>query len=418
MQIVRQLKNNTGVVLPGVLICLGLLMRDAFNFEINKYVFLVLAAYPILCQNTNRVLIFISFLIPLYFGLPGNYISILILVRLIWDSVKNDRKINTGGLLLSLILSGYMFLTVLFKGHTDAYSLMGSIDFFILFLFVSLIISGRNEGSIIWGYAVGTVVLGAIMMTATLRHFTILDLMQNATRLGQHGVLQKHVESQMLTTIDPNFYGMYVIALVSSAYLMIKNKLYNSHKTSLIFLMVTSVILCLFGLSRTFLIILCLWGLITVVNNGSFKGLFSVVLLFIIIAFSIVNFFPELIDGFDRRMHDSTMEGGNGRVQLIVKHYSTWEKSVDAFLFGIGLYENNVHCGPLRYLFGIGIIGFLILTIWMFKIINIVKRGCRRLSYSKYIPLILTIIVFSTIPAAGSINAIFPLIISIIAIRL
>jgi len=80
MQIVRQLKNNTGVVLPGVLICLGLLMRDAFNFEINKYVFLVLAAYPILCQNTNRVLIFISFLIPLYFGLPGNYISILILV--------------------------------------------------------------------------------------------------------------------------------------------------------------------------------------------------------------------------------------------------------------------------------------------------------------------------------------------------
>lgn len=417
MQVARQFKNNWGILIPGILICAGLVLRDAFDYEINKFIFLILAGYPILCQNTRKALPFISFLFPLYFGMPGNYISILIFARLSWECLKNTKRINIGGLITSVILTVYMLFTVLFKDHSDVYSLMGSLDYIILFLFTSLAITYRDEDEIILGYAVGTTALGAIMLTTTLQHFTFMDLMGSTTRLGQHGILQEQVETEMLTSIDPNFYGMFVIALVSSAYLLLKRRS-SINKEVLITLTIGSTILCLCGLSRTFLIILCLWGIMISVSRRSFKDVFYIICVFIIIAISVTLFFPDMFDAFNERLNDSTMKDGNGRIQLIEVHFAKWEESLETLLFGLGLYENNVHCGPLRYLFGIGIIGFMILTVWFYKLFATVKGGCRHISFSQYIPFIVTFIVFSTIPAAGSLNAIFPLIISITAIRL
>lgn len=417
MQVVRQLKKNWSILVPGILICAGLLLRDAFDYEINKYIFLILAAYPILCLNIGKALSFISFLIPLYFGLPGNYISILILARFTWEFLKSKHGINAEGIIISIILSLYLLISVLFHDNYNVYNLMGSLDYIILFLFVCLTVKYHDEGGIIFGYAIGTTALGAIMMTATLQHFTFLELMGSATRLGQFGVLQDQVESTMLTTVDPNFYGMFVIALVSSSYLLLKNKCFIN-KTPLIALSITSVILCLCGLSRTFLLILFLWGVLTAISRGSIKGVISIICIFAIVVFSVMWFFPDMVDAFDNRMNDSTMSGGNGRIRLIEEHFSKWEDSLETLLFGLGLYENNVHCGPLRYLFGIGITGFIILSIWLCTIFTVAKRRCRHISLSQYVPFVLTFIVFSTIPAAGSLNAIFPLIISITAIRL
>lgn len=416
MQVVRLIKNYWGILIPGVLICTGLLLRDSFDYQINKYIFLIIAAYPILCQNTSKALIFISFLIPLYFGLPGNYISILILMRFIRECLKSTQRINLGGVMISITVSVYILFTVLFQDNYDVYNLMGALDYIILFFFVSLVVNYHVENEIIFGYALGTTALGTIMMTTTLQHFTFLDLMGNTTRLGQFGVLQEQVETKMLTSIDPNFYGMFVIALVSSAYLLLKSSRF-SNKTTLIILTIASVILCLCGLSRTFLLILCLWGVSTAISRGSVKGVISIISIFAIVVFSVMWFFPDVVQAFDSRMNDADMAGGNGRIRLIKVHFAKWEDSWETILLGLGLYENNVHCGPLRYLFGIGIIGFLILTVWFYKIFATVKGGCRNIPLSKYIPFILTFIVFSTIPAAGSLNAIFPLIISITAIR-
>lgn len=416
MQVARQFKNNWGILIPGILICTGLLLRDAFDYDISKFIFLILAAYPILCQNIRKALSFISFLIPLYFGLPGNYISILILARFIWESINSTKRTNLGGLIISITLSVYILFTVLFQDDYDVYNLMGSLDYIILFLFVTIAVNYHNENGIILGYAIGTTALGAIMMTTTLQHFTFLDLMGSTARLGQFGVLQEQVETKMLTSIDPNFYGMFVIALVSSAYLLLKNKRF-SNKTTLIILTIASVILCLCGLSRTFLLVLCLWGVLTAISRGSVKGVISIISIFAIVVFSVMCFFPDMVDAFDSRMNDSTMSGGNGRIQLIEEHFAKWGDSEETLSFGLGLYENNVHCGPLRYLFGIGVIGFMILIIWFCEIFATVKQGCKRITCSKYIPFALTFIVFSTIPAAGSLNAIFPLIISITAIR-
>lgn len=417
MQVARKFKNNWGILIPGILICSGLLLRDAFDYEINKYIFLILAAYPILCQNIRKALSFISFLIPLYFGLPGNYISILILARFIWECINSSKRINLGGVMISITLSVYILFTVLFQDDYDVYNLMGALDYIILSLFVTIAVNYHDENGIVFGYAFGIMALGAIMMTTTLQHFTFLDLMGSTARLGQFGVLQEQVESKMLTSIDPNFYGMFVIALVSSAYLLLKNKRFPN-KTTLIILTIASVILCLCGLSRTFLLILCLWGVLITISKGSVKGVISIISIFAIVVFSVIWFFPDLVDAFDSRMNDADMAGGNGRIRLIEVHFAKWEDSWETLLFGLGLYENNVHCGPLRYLFGIGIIGFMILIVWFYKIFATVKGGCTHIPFSKYIPFILTFIVFSTIPAAGSLNAIYPLVISVLALRL
>ena len=420
MQIARQFKDNWSTLIPGILISIGLLLRDAYGYEINKYIFLTLAAWPIVCAGTGKVLPFISFLIPLYFGLPGNYISVLILGRLFIECTKKSQYINQDGIIISIILSCYIFFNTLFRDHEDPYSLMGSLDYIILFLFASLVINHNEERNVNYGYAWGTAILGALMLTTTLQHFALAELMggTGTARLGQRVLLQDEFDSKMLTSIDPNFYGMYVIALLSSAYLILSNRKYHVNRTILLFLTIASIVICLFGISRTFLIVLFAWGIMTAISRRSFKGLFAILSIFAVFVTLVTWFFPEMVDAFNERMTDSTMEGGNGRVELIEEFFAEWEKSAENTWFGLGLQENNVHCGPLRYLFGIGLLGFGLITAWFFKLFNVVKQRAAHVGYTRYVPFFLTFIVFSTLPAAGSLNAIYPLILSILAIRL
>ncbi len=76
-----------------------LMMRDSFGHAINKYLLLLICAVPTLTFNVSNLCVFYAFLFPLYIGLPGNYITLVLFIRFGFELLK----ISSGLICLSLL---------------------------------------------------------------------------------------------------------------------------------------------------------------------------------------------------------------------------------------------------------------------------------------------------------------------------
>ena len=68
------------------------------------------------------------------------------------------------------------------------------------------------------------------------------------------------------------------------------------------------------------------------------------------------------------------------------------------------------------YLFGLGIVGTIPLFSWFAYQWSRCAKCCRKVGFQKIVPLFLTLIGYSSIPAAGAINYTLPVMISMIAL--
>lgn len=404
------------VMVMGVLIITGLFARDMFGIGLNKYLFLVIAIIPILFADTEEFVAFVCFLVPLYVGLPGNYISMFLLVRLLYEACARKMRIRKTGFILTVLVTTYIFLQDFFTGYTEIYNLMAALDFIVLALLMKEIREYDVGTEAIVAYSIGNFILGIVMLSATLSYYSLEDLMNPATRLGYTGMLTGASGASMATSIDPNFYAMNTLASISTMCLIfgnIKNK-----KTKIISLISVfgSTICCLIGLSRTFIILLAVWGILWLLNQGDIKKIFMVLFATVILVFSFFHFMPTVVEGFLSRFEGSDIVGGNGRINLIILYFIPWFKTVKSILFGIGLFNCHTHCAPLMYLFGLGILGALPLLLWVIYQWTQCKIYCLKVSLKMRIPFLITLIGFSTIPAAGAINYTFPLLISMLVL--
>lgn len=413
--------NNTDkwkIYGTGILIIIGLFARDMYGVGINKYLFLLLAMIPIFFAEIKNVAVFSCFLIPLYVGLPGNLISVCLLIRLIFTLVKYRIPIDKTGFLLTFLVTTYIGLQNIFTGYTGTYHFMAAFDFITLSLLMMVLREYGGGKDAIIAYAFGNFIVGIVMLTSTLSYYSITDLMNPATRLGYTGMLISNTGANMATSIDPNFYAMNTIACVSTVGLLFRQ--IQSFKTRLLIgiSVLGSVICCLIGLSRTFIILLIVWGILWLVCQRDVKKIISTLLIGCILFFSFLYFMPTIAEGLSMRFETSDMVGGNGRINLIVQYFTLWFEKKVSILFGIGLFNCHTHCTPLMYVFGIGIIGSLILLGWFVYQWIRCKEYCEGIMLKKCIPLLVTLVGYSTIPAAGAINYTFPILISILVITI
>lgn len=404
------------VIAMGVLIIAGLFARDMFGIGLNKYLLLVIAIIPILFADAEEFAVFVCFLVPLYVGLPGNYISMFLLVRLLYEACTRKMRIGKNGFILTLLVTTYIFLQDFFTGYTEIFNLMASLDFIVLALLMKEIREYKVSTEAIVAYSIGNFILGIVMLSATLSYFSLEDLMNPATRLGYTGMLTENSGASMATSIDPNFYAMNTLASISTMCLIFCN--IKSKKTKIISLISVfgSTICCLIGLSRTFIILLAVWGILWLLNQGDIKKILMVLLAIVILIFSFFHFMPTVADSLLSRFEGSDIVGGNGRINLIILYFIPWFKTVKSILFGIGLFNCHTHCAPLMYLFGLGILGAFPLLLWFIYQWTQCKRYCLKVSFKMRIPFLITLIGFSTIPAAGAINYTFPLLISMLVL--
>ncbi|MBQ9937565.1 MAG: hypothetical protein IJO86_04455 [Oscillospiraceae bacterium] len=418
--LVKNKKTAAAVVfIAGLIICVGIFVRDSFGIDINKFLFLAVAAVPILILPIGDVAVFAALLIPLYVGLPGNYITLVFLVRFILSAFLGSIKVTFGAFISSFAVTVYFLIHNLYFGKTTAYHLAGTFDFFLLMLIISAVIQYEKTREVVFAYSIGVSVTSVTMLTSTLRFFSFAELMNNASRLGYTGMLHESSDALMISTIDPNFNAMNVIAMVAAGYLLITStKMTLKAKIALISIMAASLVVCAIGLSRTFAIVVVVWAVLVFLSENNFKRTLVFVLLGGLAFSGFVKLLPDVYESILSRFDDIDVVGANGRFKWIMYNLDNWKDNFGTVMFGEGIYNVNTHCTPILYLIGLGIIGFIILFIWcIINTINVAKAG-EKLTLSRWIPLIVTFIAFSTIPSAGAVNWTFPMVVALLSLSI
>ena len=351
-----------------VTVFVGLLLRDSYGVDINKYVFLLICSIPILFFDVKYTCLFLSFIFPLYVGLPGNLISIFILIR-------------------------FLFIAVHDKVSLDA-------NIFVLIVF----------------YAIGVFSTVFIMLMTTLNSYTLLDLLNNSTRLGITGLLKDETVSSMVVTIDPNFLGMNAIAAVAAGSVIAGKNKNRKIKICIIALLVAIAVLSMLGLSRAYFLSLILWVVMYLFSQKNAKRACAFLLAVIILYIAFKCFMPDFYDALMERFAGDDIVTGNGRIKLITMYADMWFENIGTFLFGIGLYNCHTHCAPLLYLFGLGILGFAVLVLLELNYIFKVRAG-HKVRFKYWIPFFLTLLMSATIPAAGALSYIYPVFLSILTLN-
>ncbi len=399
-----------------VTVFVGLLLRDSYGVDINKYVFLLICSIPILFFDVKYTCLFLSFIFPLYVGLPGNLISIFILIRFLFIAVHDKVSLDANIFVLTVLLSGYILIQNFITGQTSVYCIMGAVDFIILMFFFRYALKEKCVDTVIVFYAIGVFSTVFIMLMTTLNSYTLLDLLNNSTRLGITGLLKDETVSSMVVTIDPNFLGMNAIAAVAAGSVIAGKNKNRKIKICIIALLVAIAVLSMLGLSRAYFLSLILWVVMYLFSQKNAKRACAFLLAVIILYIAFKCFMPDFYDALMERFAGDDIVTGNGRIKLITMYADMWFENIGTFLFGIGLYNCHTHCAPLLYLFGLGILGFAVLVLLELNYIFKVRAG-HKVRFKYWIPFFLTLLMSATIPAAGALSYIYPVFLSILTLN-
>ena len=95
-----------------------LLLRDLGGVSVNKYLYLALVAIATFLLPIEKVVYLISFLMPLYVGMPGNYMTIVFLVRFL-PEIKS-LKVNARNWVFCILAGGYALVQALYFQKMDS----------------------------------------------------------------------------------------------------------------------------------------------------------------------------------------------------------------------------------------------------------------------------------------------------------
>lgn len=399
------------VYLLAALISFLLLLRDTFGIGVNKYIFVAIALVAVMVFDMNKSLCLLFFMLPLYVGMPGNYITIIFLIKFLFQ--LRYIKFKMGMFISTFVACIFVFVQNIMQSFTTVAhmsTITGIIIVFLLFSYTEDV--DKNE--MIYMYVIGVAVMGLIMLVSTLQVYDFEELLTSFSRLGTSSL--KFSSSAMAISVDPNYYGLFTISAISLGYKLLFNKLTKSHRIITLVSIISALTVALIGLSRAFVLVLIIWAMFAVFSLGKPHRVFMGILTFAIIAVLILLIFPEVTNAISERFYDKDMSDGNGRISLIQEFWDIWLSSFANILLGVGMYVCNVHCMPLQFVFGGGIVLTSLILIFFYYVINI-SKGNRKLRFSDYLPIILTFVMTCTVPIATSLTFMFPFIITIYSLK-
>ena len=395
-------KRNYLYIIGAIVFFVLLLLRDAYSVEVNKYVFLAIVCVCAVLLRTKDIIYLFCFLFPLYVGLPGNYMTIVLIIRLLFEI----NRFKLSSLILSVLVAVYIFVQNIVTRYTGTVPMM-----FVVGIILILLLFTYKENlepiPMIVMYSAGVAALGIIMLVSTLNVYELSDLMETSFRLGSSNV--DYVSKEIMNvSIDPNFYGTFAIASISTAFPVIfKYSSKSFVKLCLAVFVGIQIVVALIGLSRAFIIIFAVWAVLYLLLQKNIKRSLLILVVIALIITLLINFMPTVIETVFARFEDSDMATGNGRITLARKFLVEWSGGIMSFIFGVGLYKCNVHCTPLQFLFGGGLVTFslAVALFFSYKPSKMIGR-----SLSDFLPFIVTFVMMCTVPAAGILNFMFPLV--------
>lgn len=396
-----------GLIVFIVLTVFLLYARDVNGVAVNKYLFLIITAVAAFALPIEDVMCLIAFVMPLYVGLPGNYMTLIFLLRFLVDYKK--LRMKTTAVMFCVLAGSYAFAQAFITNHTAIAELV----FFpgmLLILFIFSLDVPVKKGELILSYATGVAVLGLIMLIHTLQICDFSDLLTSDNRLGP---ALEVLDKDMMLNVDPNFYGLFAIAAISCGIGFLNQRSYDRYeqmiKLLLIFILAACFAIALIGLSRTFIVVVIVWGLLYLLSVQKISPFF-ITLFVLIVAFALTaHFMPDVLTALGDRFSDSTMETGNGRTEAVSKFFELWGATPLTMFFGVGIFDCNVHCMPLQILFGGGIVFFIEFICYMFTLSQRDPLKKESNVLQRNLPLIVTIFMSCSVPSLTLLNMMYPI---------
>lgn len=392
-----------------VIACL-LLARDACGISINKYIFLLILTPALLIFNEKYLLILWMFLMPLFVGLPGNYITIIVLLRFLIQVIHGGKlKIYKYPFIFTVLLAMFIFTQNIAHKYIGAYYMIFIAELFVVYFFITMDCKSYFS-EIMLSYSFGIAMTGIIMLVATLQTYSFSDLLSAATRLGLAGQT-----TEMTVIIDPNYYGLFAITALSCNWQMITRKKYSkSQKNIALIFSGISMVVALIGMSRAFILCFAIWILLTLLFEKKLSLKIKVIITGIVCIGIAYYFLPNTVQAIMKRFTGKDMQTANGRTVVFDRIEILWGSSIITMLFGIGLFDCNVHFMQMQYFFGLGIVGTMLMLLLVFSYWNWMKRKCKRYSLVDLVPIFIIQFSSSSVPTAQSLTFMMPVVISLI----
>ncbi len=392
-------KTNRRILIAGiVMFCLFVIIRDIMHIGYSKYILVALAGAVAVFLNYSNLISFISFLIPLSCGIPGNYIFMILAILY----VLKTPTLSKYHLIFSSIFIGQEILFGLLFSGSDIVELIAyCIKVFLTFGIIFDQKDNRCNEHLI-AFVLGATFLLVMVFSITTQLVEFEYIISGEFRLGETKV--PGMRTIQFGT-NANTIGFY--SLLSISVCLILMKLTKGLKWLYIPSIALNLFIGLLTVSRSYIVFLALVVVLFLFSgfNPSGKSFFTLILALVLVAF-FVGYLAEnttIFEGYETRFKDSTTQSGGGRTD-IMKNYFDWQSSNSLYLlFGVGALNHvklsgfgSPHNGFQQVMVSYGLFGFVIMISALIMAMTLFTSD-KKIPKVAYIPFISTILFLQTV---------------------
>ena len=389
-----------------VLISFLLIVRDIAGFGFNKYIFLAVCVLFMAVVDLQSLCCMIAFLIPLFNGLPGTYIRLVIAFFIIF---KSNGKIKKTILCLIAFYGVLEYIASIWYPYSNIIEITSYLStLFILFYIIS--IAEKLDCDKCLGYFVlGTAVFCFVILVRGIlsSHGNWLDMLSAVQlRFGEAEEEGIHLSA------NANALAYYCIAGCFSAFtIFITRPKYRKHRYLYLLLSVFIGCVGFFSLSRSYVILFIAIAFIYFLSRISdLRKLLGTILITALVVFAVYfillhnSIAGSLLSGLMIRFNRSDFATGNGRTLLFYQYMDVFFSKIRYMLIGTGVTRYKEVAGinqSIHNMFQQLLVcyGFFGCTIFLVTLIRpvwlIIKRN--HISFVYFLPLIAVLTFSQTI---------------------
>ena len=419
-----KLKLSGKLLLVGFVAMLSVILiaRDVFSIAVSKFILLgICAAFLFVADDTIRISM-ISFLLPLMCGIPSTYVLFCIMGLLL---LRNRLSITT-------VLYFSIFILLEFLGLAFGSTMLNSeVVKQILFVCIFFALLFTTE-KVNYLQCMSLYFVGAILVCGVIVAYSLMRAPSDWLSLFSKGwyrfgdVALEDVQGMTLRLNSNSLAYFSLTGLFQGIILLTKEKGLKRWfvLSGTGFLAVAGIL----SVSRSWILVMlgCL-GLFLISHLTNPKRILlisSVLVVFVGIGYFVAKTYPELLQGIITRMTHSSMEGGNGRVELMTEYADLLFGDLRMLLFGSGAtyyrtaygMTTSIHNGTLQIFLAYGIVGG---SIFILGMVFSLRKGYAtgRSSLIFWLPLIATVVFAQTIQFLNPCYLMLPYIIAVYAVR-
>lgn len=404
-----------------VLLSVVLYVGNIFAFNTSDIANVIcILIFPFM--SVSGLLTVVAFLIPLNSGITVLYIYGYAIALLL----LKKGTVNLRVLIPTLLIALWEIVMSFFLPKVDFMSFAIYIcTVFLLFYLMNT--EDADYKQCCYAYIAGTMVLLLVIMTTAIQNTSWEKVLSGQVRIGTYEGQETLEGAVAVLSENANSLAYYALTAILLAFSLIKSEK-SFGRLLLIVSILFGTLVGIFTVSRTFLIVLLMGVFLVFTTRYNFKqkiilAMVGCVILWVGLPYLLEN--TQIFDAFENRFEESSVEEGNGRIDLFWQYMDFLWNNPARLVFGTGAIgykdickcSNSLHNGTQQILVSYGLIGFFpMLYALLSPIFGYFKKNRFRLE--KIVPLLVVVVFTQTIQFLNPFNLMLPYAIAVMYMKI